>query len=80
MKKCFGCKVETLLSEMKFKFRWRKNIIVDPRLAYQITSMMEGVIERGTARKLRDLNVPIAGKPGQQIRIKMCGLSVIHLI
>tara|TARA_E500000178_G_scaffold93499_1_gene92463 strand:- start:1852 stop:2298 length:447 start_codon:yes stop_codon:yes gene_type:complete len=25
---------------------------------------MEGVIERGTARKLRDLNVPIAGKTG----------------
>ena len=40
-------------------------------MAYQITSMMEGVIERGTARKLRDLNAPIAGKLEQQIRIKM---------
>ena len=41
-----------------------KNIIIDPRLAYQITSMMEGVIKRGTAKKLKDLNVPIAGKTG----------------
>jgi len=65
LKKCFGCKVETLLSENEIpNLDEEKNIIVDPRLAYQITSMMEGVIERGTARKLRDLNVPIAGKTG----------------
>ena len=25
---------------------------------------MEGVIKRGTAKKLKDLNVPIAGKTG----------------
>ena len=41
-----------------------KNIIIDPRLTYQITSMMEGVIKRGTAKKLNNLNVPIAGKTG----------------
>ncbi len=65
LKKCFGCKVETLLLENEIpNLDEEKNIIVDPRLAYQITSMMEGVIERGTARKLRDLNVPIAGKTG----------------
>ena len=65
LKKCFGCKVETLSSENKIpNLDEEKNIIVDPRLAYQITSMMEGVIERGTARKLRDLNAPIAGKTG----------------
>ena len=65
LKKCFGCRIETLLSENEIPNLYEeKNIIVDPRLAYQITSMMEGVIERGTARKLRDLNVPIAGKTG----------------
>ena len=40
------------------------DIIIDPRLSYQITSMMEGVIKRGTAKRLKDLNVPIAGKTG----------------
>jgi penicillin-binding protein 1A len=32
--------------------------------AYQITSMMEGVILRGTARTLLELERPIAGKTG----------------
>ena len=32
--------------------------------AYQITSILQGVIKRGTGKKLRDLNVPLAGKTG----------------
>jgi len=35
-----------------------------PETAYQITSMMEGVVKRGTGRKLRDLNLVLAGKTG----------------
>ena len=46
------------------KFFENKKTIIDPRLAYQITSMMEGVIIRGTAKKLKDLDIPIAGKTG----------------
>ena len=65
LKKCFGCRIETILSKNTIPhLDETKNIIVDPRLAYQITSMMEGVIKRGTAKKLKDLNVPIAGKTG----------------
>ena len=44
-----------------------KNIseeVLDPKIAYQITSMMEGVIQRGTARSLKDLKIPLAGKTG----------------
>ena len=32
--------------------------------AYQMTSILEGVIQRGTAKKLRDLKLNIAGKTG----------------
>ncbi len=32
--------------------------------AYQITSMMEGVVQRGTGDALRDVGKPIAGKTG----------------
>ena len=65
LKKCFECRIETILSKNEIPYLDEvKNIILDPRLAYQITSMMEGVIQRGTARKLKDLNVPIAGKTG----------------
>tara|TARA_B100000700_G_scaffold179751_1_gene198434 strand:- start:1166 stop:3526 length:2361 start_codon:yes stop_codon:yes gene_type:complete len=41
----------------------QKNIL-DSRIAYQITSMLEGVVLRGTARKLKELNIPLAGKTG----------------
>ena len=38
--------------------------VLDPMTAYQITSMMEGVVQRGTATTLLELNRPIAGKTG----------------
>jgi penicillin-binding protein 1A len=38
--------------------------VMDARTAYQVTHMMEGVIQRGTAVALRPLGVPIAGKTG----------------
>jgi penicillin-binding protein 1A len=38
--------------------------IVDPMSAYQMVSIMEGVVQRGTAQKLKVLQRPIAGKTG----------------
>jgi len=38
--------------------------VIDPMTAYQITSMMEGVVQRGTATVVRDVGKPIAGKTG----------------
>jgi penicillin-binding protein 1A len=38
--------------------------IIDPMTAYQAIHIMEGVIERGTAMKLKVLERPIAGKTG----------------
>ncbi len=38
--------------------------IMTSETAYQITSMLEGVIKRGTGKKLKDLNLDIAGKTG----------------
>ncbi len=38
--------------------------IMTPQTAYQITSMLEGVIKRGTGKKLKNLNLDIAGKTG----------------
>lgn len=40
--------------------------IIDPHTAYQVTSMMEGVIQRGTGTIIRQIlpNVPMAGKTG----------------
>ncbi len=43
-----------------------KKQIIDPHTAYQITSMMEGVVLRGTGAIIRKIlpNVPVAGKTG----------------
>lgn len=38
--------------------------IMDPIVAYQITSMLEGVIQRGTGVQARVLGRPLAGKTG----------------
>jgi penicillin-binding protein 1A len=38
--------------------------VLDPMTAYQITSMMEGVVQRGTGTVVRDVGKPIAGKTG----------------
>ncbi len=38
--------------------------VLDPRIAYQIVHMLEGVVERGTGRAIRDLPWPLAGKTG----------------
>jgi penicillin-binding protein 1A len=38
--------------------------IIDPMTSYQMIHIMEGVVQRGTAQKLKVLNRPIAGKTG----------------
>jgi len=38
--------------------------IADPRSAFQIVSMMQGVVERGTGTAVRAVGKPIAGKTG----------------
>ncbi len=38
--------------------------IVDPHTAYQITSMLEGVVQHGTGYKVRAVKKPLAGKTG----------------
>ncbi len=38
--------------------------IIDPHTAYQVTSMMEGVVQRGTATRIKAVGKPMAGKTG----------------
>lgn len=41
-----------------------REVVIDPRIAYQITSLMQGVTTRGTAAKARAIGKPVAGKTG----------------
>jgi penicillin-binding protein 1A len=42
----------------------RREQVLDVMTAYQITSMMEGVVQGGTATVMREVGKPIAGKTG----------------
>ena len=63
-RKCVGCEEISYLKEEIPFIEDNKEQIISPETAYQITSMLEGVIKRGTGRKLRNLNLTLAGKTG----------------
>jgi len=63
-RKCMGCKEISYLEEKIPFIEDNKAQIISPETAYQMTSLMEGVVKRGTGRKLRNLNIPLAGKTG----------------
>ncbi len=63
-RKCLGCEeISYLKDEVPLIEDYGKQII-SPETAYQVTSMLEGAVKRGTGRKLRNLNLPLAGKTG----------------
>ncbi|MEM8551641.1 MAG: penicillin-binding protein 1A [Pseudomonadota bacterium] len=41
-----------------------REYVLDPMTAFQISSIMEGVVQRGTATRIKALNRPVAGKTG----------------
>ena len=63
-RKCVGCEEISYLKNESPTIKDNRQQIISPETAYQITSMMEGVIKRGTGRKLKNLNLHLAGKTG----------------
>ncbi len=64
---CVDCEVAALRTGAAPRIISNRNQAIDPVTAYQITSMMQGVVERGTAAGTvgaAHLGVPIAGKTG----------------
>ena len=63
-RKCIGCKEISYLEDEIPIIQDNRKQIISSETAYQITSMLEGVIKRGTGRKLKNLNLTLAGKTG----------------
>ncbi len=63
-RKCIGCEEISYLKEEIPIIKDDRKQIISPETAYQITSMMEGAVKRGTGRKLKNLNLQLAGKTG----------------
>jgi penicillin-binding protein 1A len=64
LRECVGCDAANWNSQPEPTLLDRREQVIDPMTAYQITSLMEGVVQRGTATVVRDVGKPIAGKTG----------------
>jgi penicillin-binding protein 1A len=66
-RECIGCDAAKWENQPEPSLIDRREQVIDPMTAYQITSMMEGVVLRGTAGSVgfqRDVGKPVAGKTG----------------
>jgi len=63
-RKCVNCNQISFLSNKYPKIENKFIQIFSPETAYQMTSILEGVVKRGTGKKLRDLRLDLAGKTG----------------
>ena len=61
---CEGCVAPAWQGQQEPELIDNAEQVLDPMTAYQITSMMEGVVQRGTAVTISELGRPIAGKTG----------------
>jgi penicillin-binding protein 1A len=63
-RECVGCMADTWAGQPEPEIPDDRKQVLDPHTAYQMTSILEGVVQRGTATVLKSLNRPIAGKTG----------------
>jgi penicillin-binding protein 1A len=63
-RKCSNCNEISFLSKNFPTIDDKFPQIFSPETAYQITSILEGAVQRGTGRKLKDLKLDLAGKTG----------------
>lgn len=61
---CSDCNAESWDGQQEPVLEDDREQVLDPMTAYQMTSIMEGVVTRGTAPVVKELGVPVAGKTG----------------
>ena len=63
-KTCTGCVAEAWHGQPEPTLTDNSAQIIDPMTAYQIVSILEGVVQRGTGTAARVIGKPVAGKTG----------------
>ena len=61
---CLNCSEISYTSEEYPIINDEYKKVFSPQTAYQVTSLLEGVVQRGTGKKLKDLKLNLAGKTG----------------
>jgi penicillin-binding protein 1A len=57
-------KVKDRYGKVLFEKRTKQEPVIDPTDAFLMANMMKGVVERGTAQRVKELGRPVAGKTG----------------
>ena len=63
-RECSGCRVAAWNGGPPPQLPDTREQVLDPRTAYQIVSLLEGVVQRGTGIRIRAVGKPLAGKTG----------------
>jgi penicillin-binding protein 1A len=61
---CEGCNARVWSNQSEPLLPDTRRQIIDPRTAYQIVSLLEGVVQRGTGVAVKAVGKPLAGKTG----------------
>ena len=63
-RKCIDCKKISFTGKEFPKIKDDYEQVISPQTAYQLTSILQGVVERGTGKRLKKLGLNLAGKTG----------------
>ncbi len=63
-RECIGCDRFSKETEDLPSIKNNYKQVISEETAYQMNLILEGVVKRGTGKKLRDIGVPLAGKTG----------------
>ena len=63
-RECIGCDKFIIESEEFPSIKNTNEQVISKETAFQMTSILKGAVDRGTGKKLKTLNVPLAGKTG----------------
>jgi penicillin-binding protein 1A len=61
---CDTCQTDRWTDQDEPRLQDKRERVIDPMSAYQITSMLEGVIQRGTGTSIKSVGKTLAGKTG----------------
>jgi penicillin-binding protein 1A len=63
-RECRGCDAESWSEQPEPALIDRRERVIDPMTAFQVSWILKGVVERGTATVVREVGKPVAGKTG----------------
>ena len=61
---CVACTAETYDNQAAPDLPDEREQVLSPQTAYQVVSMLEGVVKRGTGRRISTIGKPLGGKTG----------------